>query len=109
MLPFLIRQTNIKYGFLMFVYFSALQNVIAQKDTLQNKSYKELYGFYLQRYQKDTASAKVLARKYLTLAKENKDISKIVDGYHLQLYISPYLTKLIYHDSIIKRLPASSR
>jgi len=73
-------------------------------DSLQNKTYKELYASYNLNYS-DTIKAGILAKAYLYKAKNENDTIKIANGYSQLVSIyrnSKSNLSILYCDSIIK-------
>jgi len=82
-----------------FLRITTAQEAVDQ-DTLFQKTYEELLENFEQ-YKSDTIHSKVYALTYLQKAKQERDIIKQADGYHMLSEIMEQSKALAYGDSII--------
>ena len=88
-----------KFIVLLFLFFSILLSAQTNVDTIQQKSYNEIYGLYNK--VQDSVEKGFYAGKYLEKAKEEKYENGIWTGYYLLAISYSNEKKLQYADSII--------
>lgn len=88
-----------KFIVLLFLFFSVLLSAQTNIDTIQQKSYKEIYGLYNKA--QDSIKKAFYAGKYLKKAKAEKNEYGKITAYYLLAISYSSEKKLQYADSII--------
>ncbi len=86
---------------LKIILFSTVTNAQSFKDSMQGRSFDELYNFYNQYKNKDNSKAEIAISEYIQKAKKIKDTLKLMNGFLKYSYITNVENRLKYYDSII--------